>query len=250
MLIRESRLREIVRSVLRENDEIPVDLDLTDDLEFSEDEVEKYLSGAEIPEGYEFSEAEVKEALDDLDLTDDLEFDADEVEAAYQASRNAQVQARNVELASQYLLKMKGQSPQVFKELAKQWVPYVGNQKAGMVQWMKALESGEVQSQLSYSKIDKYRDLSQQFLKNPNWKAFAKWYLILATTREISTDPYKIADPSNRTVTADTIKVKNPGNRTVTADTIKVKNPGNRTVTADTIKIKKKKAGSGRMMAY
>jgi hypothetical protein len=176
MLIRESRLREIVRSVLRENGEAPVDLDLTDDLEFSEDEVKKYLSGAEIPEGYEFNEDEVKGALDDLDLTDDLEFSEEEVEAAYQASRNARVRARNLELTSQYLLKMKGQDPQKFKEVVAAWVPHVGNQRAGMVQWMKALESGEVQTQLSYSKIDKYRDLSRQFLKNDNWVSFVRWY--------------------------------------------------------------------------
>jgi hypothetical protein len=98
------------------------------------------------------------------------------VEAAYQASRNARVRARNLELTSQYLLKMKGQDPQKFKEVVAAWVPHVGNQRAGMVQWMKALESGEVQTQLSYSKIDKYRDLSRQFLKNDNWVSFVRWY--------------------------------------------------------------------------
>lgn len=183
MLIRESRLREIVRSVLRENGGDPVDLDLTDDLELSEEEV--------------------KGALDDLDLTDDLDFTEEDVEAvmaAKQKKRNAKVTARNLELTSQYLLKMKAQDPQKFKEVVAAWVPHVGNQRAGMVQWMKALESGEVQTQLSYSKVDKYQDLSRQFLKNDNWVSFVRWYFE-ESRNTIDLDPIKVKKKKKKSST-------------------------------------------------
>ena len=228
MLIRESRLRELVRQVLQEGGG-------GDDLELSDADVVQAMNSEKSSGGKEDMELSVEEIKDALsNVEEDLYFDEEEVRAAYQASRRDEnVRQHNLELTSQYLLKMKSQSPGQFKKVAAVWAPYVRNQKAGMVQWMKALESDDVQTQLGYSNIDKYQDLSRQFLKNSNWKEFVKWYFKLATRREIKTGVYKIANPGNRTVTADTIKVKSP-----------------RTVTADPIKLKQKGSGSGRMMAY
>jgi hypothetical protein len=160
--------------------------------------------GDEGPE-LEVSDAEVASAMAGGGDDYDFEFSEEEMAEAWQQSRNEQVRVQNLQKSSQYLLKLKGRSPQEFQELADSWARLAQNQLPRMVQWMKALESGDVQTQLGYSNIDKYRDLSGQFLKNANWKGFAKWYLKLRQSREISTDPIKL---KNREITLDPIKIK------------------------------------------
>lgn len=206
MLIMESRLRALVRAVLQEGEE--------DDLEISDAEVQRALKGDDL----ELSDAEVQGALtgDDLEISD-AQLAA--MERAYEKSRNVQVRSKNLKSGSQHLLGLKVQQPQAFEKLVRGWAGLSRNQKGGMVQWLRALESEEVRTQLSYSKVDNYGELSGHLLKNRNWLGFVGWYLaLLQGSRQVVSRPLKY---KGRTVELDPIKIGRR-ERSVELDPIKI----------------------------
>ncbi len=181
LILSEQHLIHVIRKIIVEGGEEPVDLDLTGE----EEPVDLDLTGEEEPV--------------DLDLTGEEE----PVE-----SYNQKVRVKNTHKVSEFLLDTLNRNSAEFFNIFKEYVSYLTKYERGNIldsstKLFKILKSDDFKTQLGYSKTDNYKDLCNMMLKNKNWTLFVNWFLTKSKNK--------------RTLTLDTIKIPNKNKKEITS---------------------------------
>ncbi len=137
-------------------------------------------------------------SVDNIDLNDEKKTRID----------NKKIKIQNTHKMSEFLLDTLNRNSAEFSKIFKQYVSYLtkyerGNILNGVDDLLKVLKSDDFKTQLSYSKVDNYKDLCNIMLQNKNWSIFVNWFLTKSKNK--------------RTLTLDTIKIPNKNKKEITS---------------------------------